>query len=63
MGKYGYSFMIKSPVELVESEVIDIAKEYDLFLDADDRYYAVVDDMVTNYDIQAFGNNIIEVEC
>lgn len=61
-GKYGYSFMIATTQELMEDEVIRVSQDYELFLDEEDANYAVVDDLVTDYDIKAFGNNIIDVE-
>lgn len=56
-GHYGYSFMIESTEELTELEVIDIASERDLFNDITDRHYAIVDDLVTDTDIEHFKKN------
>ena len=53
-GHYGYSFMVESSEELTELEVIDIASERNLFNDMDDRHYAIVDDLVTDTDIEHF---------
>lgn len=61
-GKNGYSFMISTTQELMEDEVISVSQDYDLFIDEEDVNYAVVDDLVTDYDIKAFGDNIIDVE-
>lgn len=61
-GKNGYSFMISTRQELMEDEVISVSQDYELFIDEEDVNYAVVDDLVTDYDIKAFGNNIIDVE-
>lgn len=61
-GKNGYSFMISTTQELMEDEVIRVSQDYELFLDEEDINYAVVDDLVTDYDIKAFGDNIIDVE-
>ena len=60
-GKNGYSFMISTTQELMEDEVISVSQDYELFLDEEDVNYAVVDDLVTDYDIKAFGNDIIDV--
>lgn len=56
-GHYGYSFMVESTEELTELEVIDIASERDLFNDITDRHYAIVDDLVTDTDIDHFKKN------
>ena len=61
-GKNGYSFMISTTQDLMEDEVIRVSQDYELFLDEEDVNYAVVDDLVTNFDIKAFGDNIIDVE-
>lgn len=54
--------MISTTQELMEDEVIRVSQDYELFLDEEDANYAVVDDLVTDYDIKAFGDNIIDVE-
>lgn len=55
MGSEGYSFMIETDVELrFENDIIDLALNNNLFLDEEDANYAVVDDLVTEYDINHF---------
>lgn len=54
MGRYGYSFMVSSNDMLDESEVLDKALAKGLFQDELDADYAVVDDLVTQYDIDNF---------
>ena len=55
-GSEGYSFMIETDVELrCENDIIDLALDKNLFLDEEDANYAVVDDLVTEYDINHFG--------
>lgn len=55
-GRHGYSFMVFSTDELDECEVIDIALRNGLFDDDDDADYAIVDDLVSDYDIKSFTN-------
>lgn len=56
LGKHGYSFMVTSNDVLDEGEVIDIALRNGLFDDDDDADYAIVDDLVSDYDIKSFTN-------
>ena len=49
---YGYSFLVRSKDELNENEVIDACASLGYFTDNDDRHYAYVDDLVTDYDIE-----------
>ena len=56
MGRNGYSFMVSSNNELDEGEVLDKAFEEGLFNDEYDIDYAVVDDLVSQYDIDNFKN-------
>ena len=51
-GHYGYSLLVRSKDELNENEVIDACASLGYFTDNDDRYYADVDDLVTDYDIE-----------
>jgi hypothetical protein len=51
-GLYGYSFLVRSKDELDENEVIDVCASLGYFTDNDDRHYAYVDDLVTDYDIE-----------
>lgn len=54
MGRNGYSFMISTPNELPdEYDAVDIACVLDV-LYVDDARYAVVDDLVSVYDIEHF---------
>ena len=55
-GQHGYSFMVFSTDELNDCEVIDIAQQNGLFEDDDDADYAIVDDLVSDYDIEHFTN-------
>lgn len=54
VGKDGYSFMVCSNDKLNECEAIDAASQAGLFIDADDAHYAVVDDIVSQQDIDHF---------
>lgn len=54
MGRNGYSFMVVSNDELDEGDVIDKALAKGLFDDETDADYAVVDDLVSEYDIENF---------
>ena len=56
-GRHGYSFMVFSTDELNECEVIDIALQNGLFDDDEDADYAIVDDFVSDYDIESFTKN------
>ena len=55
-GKHGYSFMVYSAHELDEYEVLNKALENGLFDDLEDANYAVVDDLVSEYDVEHFKN-------
>lgn len=61
LGKNGYSFMLSSNEELTEDDVFDVALENNLFEDEKDADIAIVDDLVTKYDIKAFKDNIFHV--
>jgi hypothetical protein len=55
MGKNGYSFMVETDEELrYDEDAIDLAVEHHLFQDSEDADYAVVDDLVTERDIEKF---------
>lgn len=55
MGKNGYSFMVETDEELrYDEDAIDLAVEHHLFQDSEDADYAVVDDLVTERDIEEF---------
>lgn len=59
-GKYGYSFMVSTANELSdEYEVINIANGMDCFECSTDAQYAIVDDLVTERDIEHF----VKCEC
>ena len=53
-GHYGYSFMVVSNDELDELDVLNKAYLNGCFNDATDLDYAVVDDLVSEYDIENF---------
>lgn len=53
-GKHGYSFMVYSAYELDECEVISLCLGADLFEDKNDAHYAVVDDLISEYDVEHF---------
>lgn len=61
LGKNGYSFMLSSNEELTEDDVFNIALENNLFEDEKDADIAIIDDLVTKYDIKAFKDNIFHV--
>ena len=54
MGRNGYSFMVVSNDALDEGDVIDKVLAKGLFDDETDADYAVVDDLVSEYDIENF---------
>lgn len=55
LGKNGYSFMVETEEELMyEEDAIDLALAHNLFQDDCDADNAVVDDLVTDTDIQHF---------
>lgn len=55
MGKNGYSFMVETDEELrYDEDAIDLAVEHHLFQDSEDADYAVVDDLVTEQEIEQF---------
>lgn len=61
MGKHGYSFMVSSNDMLDEGEVLDKALAKGLFQDEIDADYAVVDDLVSDYDIENFKDCTYEI--
>lgn len=60
-GKHGYSFMVSSNDMLDEGEVLDKALAKGLFQDEIDADYAVVDDLVSDYDIEHFKSCTYEI--
>ena len=60
-GRHGYSFMVFSTDELDEGEVLDKALAKGLFQDEIDADYAVVDDLVTDYEIEFFKDCTYEI--
>lgn len=56
MGRNGYSFMVKSNEELNENEVISRCLDNDYFDDSRDADYAMVDDLISQYDIDNFSS-------
>lgn len=61
IGQNGYSFMLSSNEELTEYDVFNIALENNLFEDEKDAKIAIIDDLVTKYDIRAFRDNIFHI--
>jgi hypothetical protein len=61
MGKHGYSFMVSSNDMLDEGEVLDLSVSKGLFEDEIDADYAVVDDLVSDYDIENFKDYTYEI--
>ena len=61
-GKHGYSFMVTSNDELDEGEVLDKALAKGLFEDEIDADYAVVDDLVTDSEIEVFKSCTYEID-
>lgn len=53
-GRYGYSFMVVSNNELDETQVLNKALVHELFDDKKDANYAIIDDLISNYDIENF---------
>lgn len=60
-GKHGYSFMVTSNDVLDEGEVLDKALAKGLFQDELDADYAVVDDLVSDYEIEVFKSCTYEI--
>lgn len=56
MGRNGYSFMVKSNEELNENEIISRCLDNDYFNDNLDADYAVIDDLISQYDIDNFSS-------
>ena len=54
MGRNGYSFMVKSNEELNEDEIISRCLKNGYFDDRIDANYAVIDDLISQYDIDNF---------
>lgn len=54
LGRNGYSFMVVSNDELDEYDVLNKSYLKGLFDDENDANYAVVDDLVSEYDIENF---------
>lgn len=61
MGKHGYSFMVSSNDVLDEGEVLDLALAKGLFQDEIDADYAVVDDLVSDHEIEVFKDCTYEI--
>lgn len=60
-GKHGYSFMVSSNDMLDEGEVLDKALAKGLFQDELDADYAIVDDLVSDYEIEVFKSCTYEI--
>ena len=61
-GRYGYSFMAVSNNELDETQVLNKALVHELFDDKKDANYAIIDDIISNYDIEIFKNCTYEID-
>lgn len=61
IGKHGYSFMVSSNDMLDEGEVLDKALAKGLFQDELDADYAIVDDLVSDYEIEVFKSCTYEI--
>lgn len=61
LGKHGYSFMVSSNDMLDEGEVLDKALAKGLFQDELDADYAIVDDLVSDYEIEVFKSCTYEI--
>ena len=61
LGKHGYSFMVTSNDVLDEGEVLDKALAKGLFQDELDANYAIVDDLITDYEIEVFKDCTYEI--
>ena len=61
-GKNGYSFMVVSNDVLDEYDVIDKSLAKGLFDDETDADYALVDDLVSEYDIENFKDCTHEID-
>ena len=61
MGKHGYSFMVSSNDVLDEGEILDKALAKGLFQDEIDAEYAVVDDLVSEHEIEVFKSCTYEI--
>ena len=61
-GRYGYSFMVVSNNELDETQVLNKALVHELFDDKKDANYAIIDDLISNYDIEIFKNCTYEID-
>lgn len=53
-GKYGYSFLVLDEADADET-VIDHSYNCDIFDDLEDADYAVIDDMIGETELKAFG--------
>lgn len=61
-GHYGYSFMVVSKDELDELDVLHKAYLNGYFNDATDLNYAIVDDLVSENDIEFFKNYTYDID-
>lgn len=61
-GRHGYSFMVVSNNELDEIQVLDKALVYGLFNDNVDANYAIIDNLISNYDIENFKDCTYEID-
>lgn len=61
LGKHGYSFMVSSNDVLDEDEVLAKVLAKELFQDENDANYAVVDSLISDYDIENFKDCTYEI--
>ena len=61
-GRYGYSFMVVSNNELDETQVLNKALMHGLFNDNVDANYAIIDNLISNYDIENFKDCTYEID-
>lgn len=61
-GHYGYSFMVVSNDELDELDVLNKAYLNGCFNDATDAKYAIVDDLVSENDIEFFKDCTYQID-
>lgn len=61
LGKHGYSFMVSSNDVLDEVEILAKALAKGLFQNEFDANYAIVDDLINDYDIENFKDCTYEI--
>lgn len=61
-GKHGYSFMVVANNKLNEIQILNKALVHGLFNDNIDANYAIIDNLVSNYDIENFKDCTYEID-